>query len=149
MLTVSKGQLVGMASYGWQNGAKFIKFIFIHIQCHYCYSQIHIFSLNQVYIQEIYLFTLNGVFLIYEYIYSHLGDVFIYIQQVIFIHIRKWKIISTFSVHHLCSSLGLSSPSKMFECNMADGGWQKTKHPDTSVTRDKGDNRVFNTFASD
>ena len=32
--------------YGWRNGAKFTKFIFIHIQCCYCYSRIYLFTFN-------------------------------------------------------------------------------------------------------
>ena len=51
--------------YGWRNGGKFIKFIFIHIQCSYCYSQICLITFNnRIYIQEIYSFTFTGVFLI-------------------------------------------------------------------------------------
>ena len=33
-------------TYGWRNGAKFTKFIFIHIQCCYCYSRIYLFIFN-------------------------------------------------------------------------------------------------------
>ena len=43
---------------------------------------------NRIYMQEIYLFTFTGVFLIHDHICSHLRDVFIYIQRVIFIHIH-------------------------------------------------------------
>ena len=58
--------------YGWRNGAKFTKFIFIHIQCSYWYSRIYLFTFNnRIYIQEIYLFTFTCVFLIHDYICSH------------------------------------------------------------------------------
>ena len=73
--------------YDWRNGANFTKFVFIHIQCCYCYSRIYLFTFNhRVYLQEIYLFTFNGVFLSHDYIYSHLRDVFIHIQRVTFVH---------------------------------------------------------------
>ena len=79
--------------YGWRNGAKFTKFIFIHIQCCYCYSGIYLFTFNnRIYIQGIYLFTFTGVFLIHDYICSHLRDVFIHIQRVIFIYIHDRNI---------------------------------------------------------
>ena len=82
-----------VAIYGWRNDAKFTKFIFIHIQCSYWYSQIYLFTFNnQIYIQEIHLFTCTGVFLIHNYICSHLQDVFI--------HIHDWNIHPAFSVHH-------------------------------------------------
>ena len=32
--------------YGWRNGAKFTKFIFIHIHGCYCYSRIYLFTFN-------------------------------------------------------------------------------------------------------
>ena len=49
----------------------------------YIYSH----SATEFTFKEIYLFAFNGVFLIHDYRYSHLGDVFIHIQRVIFIHI--------------------------------------------------------------
>ena len=95
-----------LLQYGWRNGAKFKKFIFIHIQCSYCYSRIYLFTFNnRIYIQEIYLFTFTCVFLIHNYICSHLRDVFIHIQRVISIHIHDRNIHSTFSAHHLCASV--------------------------------------------
>ena len=109
--------------YGWRNGGEFTKFIFIHIQCSYCYSRIYLFTFNnRIYIQEIYLFTFTCVFLIHDYICSHLRDVFIHIQRVISIHIHDRNIHSAFSAHHLCASLGPSSRSTISERNMADGG---------------------------
>ena len=94
--------------YGWRNGAKFKKFIFIYIQCSYSYSRIYLFTFNnRNYIEEIYLFTFTCVFLIHNYICSHLLDVFIYIQRVISIHIRDRNINSTFSAHHLCASVSM------------------------------------------
>ena len=116
--------------YGWRNGAKFTKFIFIHIQCCYCYSRIYLFTFNnRIYIQEIYLFTFTGVFLVHDYICSHLRDVLIHIQRVIFIHIHYRNIHSAFSAHHLCASLGRSSRSTISERNMPDGGWPKPNDP--------------------
>ena len=104
-----------LSVYGQRNGAKFTKFIFIYIQCCYCYSRIYLFTFNnQIYIQEIYLFTFTGVFLIHYYICSHLRDVFI--------HIHDRNIHSAFSVHHLCASLASSSRSTISERSMADGG---------------------------
>ena len=92
--------------YGWRNGAKLTKFIFIHIQCSYWYSRIYLFTFNnRIYIQEIYLFTFTCVFLIHDYICSHLRDVFIHIQRVISIHIHDQNIHSTFTAHHLCASV--------------------------------------------
>ena len=94
--------------YGWRNGAKFTKFIFIHIQCSYWYSRIYLFTFsNGIYIQEIYLFTFTCVFLIHDYIYWHLRDVFIHIQRVISIHIHDRTIHSAFSAHHLCASVSI------------------------------------------
>ena len=120
----------GPVIYGWRNGAKFTKFILIHIQCSYCYSRIYLFTLNnRVYIQKIYLFTFTSVFLIHDYICSHLRDVFIHIQHVIFIHIHDRNIHSAFSAHHLWASLGPSSRCTISECNMADGEWPKTYDP--------------------
>ena len=79
-------------AYGWRNGAKFTKFIFIHIQCCYCYSRIYLLPFsNRVCVQKIYLFAFNGVFLFRDYVYSHLGHVFIHIQRVIFVHIHDSK----------------------------------------------------------
>ena len=98
----------GNVWYGWRNGAKFTKFIFIHIQCSYWYSRIYLFTFNnRIYIQEIYLFTFTCVFLIHDYICSHLRDVFIHIQRVISIHIHDRNIHSTFSAHHLCASVSV------------------------------------------
>ena len=78
--------------YGWRNGVKFTKFIFIHIQCCYCYSRIYLFTFsNRVCVQKIYLFAFNGVFLFRDYVFSHLGHVFIHIQRVIFVHIHDSK----------------------------------------------------------
>ena len=109
--------------YGCRNGAKFTKFIFIHIQCCYCCSRIYLFTFNnQVSLQEIYLFTVNGVFLIHDYIYSHLRDVFIHIPRVIFVHIHDRNIHSTFSALLLCASLGPSSRSIICERSLADEG---------------------------
>ena len=60
----------------------------------YCYSRIYLFTFsNRVYVQKIYLFAFNGVLLIHDYIYSHLGDVFIHIQRVIFIHIHDRNMV--------------------------------------------------------
>ena len=69
-----------------------------------------------------YLFTFNDVFLIHEYINSHLRDIFIHIQPVIFVHIHDRNTHSAFSAHHLCASLGPSSRSIISEGNMADEG---------------------------
>ena len=97
---------INLLFYGWRNGAKFTKFIFIHIQSSYWYSRIYLFTFNnRIYIQEIYLFTFTCVFLIHDYICSHLRDVFIHIQRVISIHIHDRNIHSTFSAHHLCASV--------------------------------------------
>ena len=86
--------LLAVTDYGWRNGAKFTKFIFIQIQCCYCYSRIYLFTFNnRVNVQKIYLFAFNGVFLIHDYRYSHLGDVFIHIQRVIFIHIHDRNMV--------------------------------------------------------
>ena len=65
-----------------------------------------------IHIQQKYLFTFTGVFLIHYYICSHLRDVFIHIQRVIFIHIHDRNIHSALSAHHLCASLGPSSCSQ-------------------------------------
>ena len=68
--------------YGWRNGAKFTKFICIHIQCSYLYSRIYLFTFNnRIYILEIYLFAFTCVFPIHDYICSHLRDIFIHIQE--------------------------------------------------------------------
>ena len=100
--------MISSLQYGWRNGAKFTKFIFIHIQCSYWYSQIYLFTFNnRIYILEIYLFTFTCVFLIHDYICSHLRDVFIHIQRVISIHIHDRNIHSTFSAHHLCASVSV------------------------------------------
>ena len=86
--------------YGWQNSAKFTKFIFIHIQCSYWYSRMYLFTFNTwIYIQKIFII---------HYICSYLRDVFIHIQRVISIHIHDRNIQSAFSAHHLCTSF---SPS--------------------------------------
>ena len=78
--------------------------------------------------QSLYSFTFNAVIVIHDYIYSHLRDVFIHIQRVIFVHIHDRNIHSTFSAHHVCASLGPSSCSIISERNMADKGsvlhWQ-------------------------
>ena len=88
--------------YGWQNSAKFTKFIFIHIQCSYWYSRMYLFTFNTwIYIQKIFI---TGI----HYICSYLRDVFIHIQRVISIHIHDRNIQSAFSAHHLCTSF---SPS--------------------------------------
>ena len=59
----------------------------------YCYSRIYLFTFNnRIYFQEIYLVTFNGIFLIHDYMCSHLRDVFIHIQRVIFIHIHDRNI---------------------------------------------------------
>ena len=86
--------------------------IFIHIQ-------------QLIYIKEIYLFTFYDVFLFQEYIYSHLRDIFIHIQPVIFVHIHDQNIHSAFSAHRLCASLGPSFRSIISERNMADEGYTK------------------------
>ena len=97
-----------VSKYGWRNGAKFTKFICIHIQCSYWHSRIYLFTFNnRIYILEIYLFTFICVFLIHDYICSHLRDVFIHIQRVISIHIQDRNIHSTFSAHHLCASVSI------------------------------------------
>ena len=84
--------LLAVTDYGWRNGAKFTKFIFIQIQCCYCYSRIYLLTFNnRVNVQKIYLLAFNGVFLIHDYIYSHSEDVFIHIQRVIFVHIHDSK----------------------------------------------------------
>ena len=58
--------------YGWRNGAKFTKFIFIHIHGCYCYSRI-------------YLFTFNNKFTFKKYICLHLTTYFLFTN--IFTHI--------------------------------------------------------------
>ena len=73
--------------------------IFIHIQ------QLSLHSRN------IFIITFSGVSLIHEYIYSHLRDIVIHIQRVIFVHIHDRNIHSAFSAHALCASLGASSRS--------------------------------------
>ena len=67
-----------------------------------------------------FLFTFTGVFLIHDFICSHLRDVFVRIQRVIFIHIQDRNSHSVFSAHHLCASLGPGST--ISERGMADGG---------------------------
>ena len=61
-----------LVRYGWRNGAKFTKLIFIHIQCYFYYSRRYLFTFNNyVFIQEIYLFTFNDLILIHKNIHSH------------------------------------------------------------------------------
>ena len=92
--------------YGWQNGAKFTKFIFIHIQHCYCCSRIYLFTFNnRVYVQEICLFTFDGVFLIHEYIYSHLR------QDLRDVLIHAWCLFNSYVYLSTFSSLcGLTFP---------------------------------------
>ena len=79
-------------TYGWRNGAKFTKFICIHLQCSYCYSRIHLFTFNnRIYILEIYLFIFTCVFLIHDYIHSH----------------SRSKYPFNISAHHLCASVSI------------------------------------------
>ena len=113
-----------LQTYGWRNGAKFTKFIFIHIQCSYCYSRIYLFTFNnRIYFQEIYLFTFTCVFLIHDYICSHLRDAFIYIQRVIFIHIHDRNIHSTFSAHHLCASVSIKHGLRSTDYGLRTTDW--------------------------
>ena len=110
--------------YGWRNGAKFTKFIFIHIQCSYRYSRIYLVTFNnRIYIQEIYLFTFTCVFLIHDYICSHLRDVFIQIQRVISIHIHDRNINSTFSAHHLCASVSIKHGLRITDYGLRTTDW--------------------------
>ena len=88
-------------------------------------KSIYLFTFNnRIYIRDIYLFTFTGapVFLIHNHMCSHLRDVFIHIQRVIFIDIHDRNIHSAFSAHHLCASFGPSSRSTISEHNMADRG---------------------------
>ena len=108
--------------YGWRNGAKLKKFIFIYIQCSYWYSRIYLFTFNKrIYIQEIYLFTFTCVFLIHNYICSHLLDVFISI------HIRDRNINSTFSVHHLCASVSIKQGLRSTDYGLQTGYKTRTQ----------------------
>ena len=100
---------------------------FIHIQ------QLRFYS-------RLYLFAFNGVFLIHEYIHSHLRDLFIHIQQSISVHIHDlnvgstWcNIQSTFSAHSLCTSLGPSSLSIIYQNHMADERYTNGQSPQTQV----------------
>ena len=58
-----------------------------------------------------YIYLHLPVYFLYDYICSHLRDVFIHVQRVIFIHIHDRNIYSAFSAHHLCASLGPSPRS--------------------------------------
>ena len=128
MISSTEGRLIIGAdvSYGWRNGAKFRKFIFIHIQCSYWYSQIYLFTFNnRIYIQEIHLFTFTCLFLIHDYICSHLRDVFIHIQRVISIHIHDRNIHSTFSAHHLCASVNVKHGLRTEDWGLRTKDWVK------------------------
>ena len=115
-------------AYGWRNGAKFTKFICIHIQCSYLYSRIYLFTFNnRIYILEIYLFTFTCVFLIHDYICSHLRDDFIHIQRAISIHIHDRNIHSTFSAHHLCASVSIKHGLRITDYGLRTGYETRTQ----------------------
>ena len=80
-------------------------------------------------IHKVYIYSHSTTkFTFKKYIYSHLRDVFIHIQWVIFVHIHNQNVHSPFSAHHLCASLGPSTRSIISaQCNVAD-------RPNTRVT---------------
>lgn len=52
------------------------------------YSRVHLFTFKiEGFIVEKNLITFDEIFLIYKYTHSHLRDVFIHIEQLIFVHI--------------------------------------------------------------
>ena len=73
-------------------------------------------------IHKVYIYSHSTTkFTFKKYIYSHLRDVFIHIQWVIFVHIHNQNVHSPFSGHHLCASLGPSTRSIISaQCNVAD-----------------------------
>ena len=61
--------------YGWRNGKKFTKFIFIHIQCSYWYSRIYLFTFNnRIYIQEIMIYSHLPVYFLFTIIFAHIYE---------------------------------------------------------------------------
>ena len=110
--------------YGWRNGKKFTKFIFIHIQCSYWYSRIYLFTFNN---RNHDLFTFTCVFSIHDYICSHLRDVSIHIQRVISIHIHDRNIHLTFSAHHLCASVSIKYGLRITDYGLRTGYKTRTQ----------------------
>ena len=64
-----------------------------------------------------------------SHIYSHLRDIFIHIQRVIFVHIDDRNMHSAFSAHALCASLGPSSRSIISERTCQMKGTPKANNP--------------------
>ena len=91
---------------GGRNGAKFTKFIFIHIQHCYCYSRVYLFTFNnRIYIQEIYLFILP-VYFLFTIIFAHIYEMSSFTFNVLYAFTLTIEIFiqhflrTTFMHHH-------------------------------------------------
>ena len=124
MISSTEGRLIIGAdvSYGWRNGAKFRKFIFIHIQCSYWYSRIYLFTFNnRIYTSSRNIFIQIYLCISYSRLYLLTFTRCLHSHSTSYIHhIHDRNIHSAFSAHHLRASVSIKHK---VDCGLRTTDW--------------------------